>query len=275
MTDEKLYQLCKHYGAAARHWRQKFIGLLPEVNRRRLFERKGYQSIFEFASKLAGLSHDRVRQALNLEERFEDTPILKSMLVTGEVSINKLARVASIATPENEAILAEKVKLLPQKALETLVRDENSTGLRAQTLNFELQPELIEELNQLHAQGHDANSLLLKLLKQRKARIENEKEKLSAEVKTTDSRYIPVATRKLLREEFGQKCSIRTCAKPAEEIHHTQRFSLSHTHDPKYLAPLCQQHHQIAHFIDLKVQSRLKNARLPASSSTMARSSHT
>ncbi len=38
------------------------------------------------------------------------------------------------------------------------------------------------------------------------------------------------------------------------EIHHTQRFSLASTHDPHYLAPLCKEHHQLAHAVDLKVQ---------------------
>ncbi|MEK7548212.1 MAG: hypothetical protein AAB540_04925, partial [Patescibacteria group bacterium] len=124
LTDEKLYELCKEYGVRARLWRQKFIGLLPEVNRRRLYEKKGFSSIFEFAFKLCGLSAEQVRLALNLEKRFEDKPVLKSMLENGETSINKLARVVSIATPENEEELAEKIKILPVRALETLVRDE-------------------------------------------------------------------------------------------------------------------------------------------------------
>ena len=38
---EKLYQLCKTFGARTLLWRQKFIGLLPEVNRRKLYEKKG------------------------------------------------------------------------------------------------------------------------------------------------------------------------------------------------------------------------------------------
>ena len=73
------------------------------------------------------------------------------MLENGEVSMNKLARVVSIATPENEEELAEKVKVLPMSALNTLVRDEKQNnengsqkplfgdkGLCAQTLNLKL-----------------------------------------------------------------------------------------------------------------------------------------
>ena len=101
MTDEKLYELAKLYGRNALVWRQKFMGLLPEVERRKLYARKGCGSIFEFAYKLAGLSEQQVRTALNLEKRFESLPALKALLVEGEVSVSKLVRVASIATATN------------------------------------------------------------------------------------------------------------------------------------------------------------------------------
>ena len=190
ITDEKLYELCKKYGTSALLWRQKFIGLLPEVNRRKLYEKKGFSSIFEFAAKLCGLSVEQVRLALNLEKRFEDMPTLKKMLEDGEVSINKLTRVASIATVENQEELAEKVKILPVRALETLVRDEKQNGsqkplfgsksLHVQT--FELADDVSKELEELHSKGIDVNEFLRKALKQRKEEIEEKKEKIAKEI---------------------------------------------------------------------------------------------
>ena len=272
LTNEKLYELCKRYGARARFWRQKFIGLLPEVNRRRLYEKKGFSSIFEFAAKLCGLSIEQVRLALNLEKRFENQPVLKRMLENGETSINKLTRIASIATPENEEELAAKIKVLPKKALETLVRDEkylqkeaefkNGNGLSeplfgdkalpGQTLHFEIADDVKKELNELYSKGIDVNGLLRKMLERRRAEIAEEKEEIAETIQPTTSHYIQVRIRKVLKEEYGEKCSIATCNKPAKVIHHTQKFSLSHNHDPRFLAPLCEEHHAIAHSIDLK-----------------------
>jgi hypothetical protein len=266
MTDEKLYKLCKEYGKRTLLWRRKFIGLLPEVQRRKLYEKKGFSSIYEFAAKLAGLSKEQVHLALNLERRFEDKPTLKNLLTEGKASLNKLTRVVSIATKENEEELAEKVQILSRGALETLVRDErhfqNKNGLSKALFDdkdlhvqtFQLSGEVVKELNTLHAQGQDVNKILLSLLQKRKQEIQEEKEKLSEEVEPTSSHYISVKVRKILEEEHGQKCSIKTCFKPAREIHHSQRFSLSHSHDPLYLAPLCHEHHLIAHSIDQKVQ---------------------
>ncbi len=266
ITDEKLYELCKRYGTSALLWRQKFIGLLPEVNRRRLYEKKGFSSVFVFAFKLCGLSEEQVRLTLNLGKRFEDKPILKKMLENGEASINKLARVVSIATAGNEEELAEKIKILPKKALETFVRDEkylqNPNGsqkplfgyksLPGQTLNFELSDDVKEELNKLSSKGIDVNELLREMLKQRKKKIAETKEEISENIKPTSSHYISVKIKKVLKEEHGTKCSIATCNKPAKVIHHTQRFGLSQNHDPKFLAPMCEEHHVIAHSIDLQ-----------------------
>ncbi|MDP2643193.1 MAG: hypothetical protein Q8P62_05110, partial [Candidatus Peregrinibacteria bacterium] len=124
LTDENLYALCKQYGERARIWRQRFAGLLPEVFKRKLYEKKGFHSIFEFAKKLAGMSEEQVRLVLNLEKRFETMPALRSLLTTGKVSVNKLSRIVSIAKPENAIFLATQVQILSKSAVETLVRDE-------------------------------------------------------------------------------------------------------------------------------------------------------
>ena len=175
--------------------------MLPEVNRRRLYEKKGFASIFEFAAKLAGLSHDQVRLALNLERRFEDKPALKQMLVEGKTSLHKLTRIASIATVENEQELAQKVNVLSKNALATLARDERvgSKSLPGQTLKFDLSDEVIEQLNLLHAQGKDVNVLLMELLKEREEKIVTKKEvevKKIAKVKKPTAK-VTKATKKL------------------------------------------------------------------------------
>ncbi|MFA4815022.1 MAG: hypothetical protein WC924_01565 [Candidatus Gracilibacteria bacterium] len=267
MTDQELYEKALMYGRNALLWRQKFMGLLPEVEKRRLYEKKGFGSVFEFAFKLAGLSEEQVRRVLNLEKRFVGLPALKELLVEGEVSVNKLARVASIATPENEQELAEAVKILPNRAIETLVRDENRIKTKSvprghfvHVHNLELNEEVLEKLHELKEKGLDLNELLLDLLKKREEKIAEEKEAISEELEPAKSRYIPARVMKIVRKEYGTKCSIQTCKKPAEQVHHTQIYELSRRHDPHYLAPLCKEHHVIAHAINVKVQEKRKEA---------------
>ena len=284
MTDEQLYQKAKFYGQNALLWRQKFIGLLPEVQKRRLYEKKHFGSIFEFAFKLAGLSEQQVRTTLNLEKRFSDKPTLKALLENGEVSVNKLVRIQSIATPQNEVALAREVKVLPRNALETLVRDENGwskpkieekslhvqdygqaqayvqTPIHTHDGALQLNEEVTKKLLELQKKGLDVNKILLELLNRREQEIAEEKEAISADISTTSSRYVPVRVRRIVREEHGNKCSIPTCHKIAEQLHHTQTFALSNRHDPHYLAPLCKEHHLIAHSINLTVREKREAA---------------
>lgn len=262
MTDQELYGKAKFYGKNALLWRQKFMGLLPEVERRRLHLSKGFGSIFEFAFKLAGLSEQQVRNALNLGKSFSDKPTLKALLENGEVSVNKLIRIQSIATPQNERELAEAVQVLPQRAVETLVRDEHGLNkpqmelksLHAQDLK--LSGKVTEKLLELQEKGIDVSEVLLELLRKREEAIEAEKNAIPVEV--AKSRYVPVRVKRLLSEEHGTKCSIQTCKRRAEELHHTQTFALSHRHDPHFLAPLCKDHHVIAHSINMRVQENRK-----------------
>ena len=263
------------------------MGLLPEVKRRKLYEKKGFASVFEFGEKLAGLSEKQVRTALNLGDRFTDKPILKSLLESGEVSINKLARIVSMATPENDSELAQIVKILSKSAIETLVRDEKMLGnggeygrdfskqnglpqplfnprsLPGQT-KFQLSGEVIEELNRLQEQGQDVNAILLELLKQRNVKIQEKKEeiaegmikKAAGETVKMPSRHAPVAVKAILKEEFGTKCSMEGCKNLAEELHHTQIFAISKNNDPRYLAPMCKNHHLLAHAMSVQMMEK-------------------
>jgi hypothetical protein len=306
MSDERIYRLCRKFGEQTLYWRKKFIGLLPEVNRRRLYLKKGCSSIFEFAKKLAGLSEEQVRMALNLEKRFEDKPIVREMLVNGEVSINKLARIASVVTAKNEDFWAAQVKLLSQSALETLIRDErktvNSNGfpkpqmeitsLRAHSnpqsnlimsnegngSQLQLAPDVEQKLLELRQKGIDINELLRTFLQQRELEIARKKEQIANEIlekaaNTAGNRHLPAKIKSILFQEHGDKCSIPNCSRPSKQNHHTQRFGLSRNHDPRYIAPLCKEHHLIAHSIDVKCHEyrgyatsayKQKNAKLTA-----------
>ena len=78
MNDKELLETACLYGRNALLWRQKFIGLLPEIYKRKLYEKKNCSSIFEFAAKFCGLSNDQVRLTLNLEEIYRDAKIARA-----------------------------------------------------------------------------------------------------------------------------------------------------------------------------------------------------
>jgi hypothetical protein len=251
---------------------------------------------------------------LRLEKRFVPLPVLHEALVKGEVSANKLVRIAPIATKENESELVEQIKSLPQKAVEVMAKEiqqksykenENQIGLfkpengsnsmRAQGFaaaesqqkaNYDfkllsiLSPEIKAKLNELHEKGIDINNLLTELLAKRELEIAQQKEEIATEQysvkmatrkkeggivtkqyngkitvqQPSKSRYIATKVRQIIRQEYGTKCSIPHCSKPSKILHHTARFALTHSHDPRFIAPLCEGHHVLAHAIDVRVQ---------------------
>jgi hypothetical protein len=288
LSDADLYQKAKFYGRSAIEWRQKFMGLLPEVERRRLYEKHKFNSIFEFAYCLAGLNKQQVRTALNLDKQLSDKPTLKSLFESGKVSMHKIVRVKSVATPENEKEWADVVQNCSQSTVETLVRDlrtnecvrtngcecasnscQNGNGLpkplfevkslRAQDLKFT--EGTIEKLLKLQEKGINIDELISGFLDQRENEIEEEKQEISKEVAEagpTDSRYVQKKVRNILDKEYGTKCSAPGCNKPSMEIHHTLPFAIGHMHDPRFLAPLCKEHHQIAHLVNLKYAEKLR-----------------
>ena len=263
MDDAKLYKLCEKYGRASLEARRKFIGLLPEVFKRGLYKKKDFSSIYEFAARLAGVSREQVNLALRLERKFEDKPVLKKALLEGEISINKLTKVASIATEQNQEELFEKAKIFSTRAIETFVKDvktQNADGLikplfEAKSLHVQtlkLDEEVENELIEMQEKGIDVNEFLRSVLCRRKEEIEQQKEGIATEQEQKPTRYLQVRIKKLLKEEHGTKCSYPGCTRPSKTLHHTQRFALTNIHDPHFIAPLCHAHHEIAHKIDVK-----------------------
>ena len=285
MSDTELLAAALHYGKEALHWRRKFLGTLPEIAKRKLYEKHGCSSIFVFAFKVGGASEDQVRKILHVEEMLRDKPALHELLVSGKVSISKIAKIHTVATSENQEFLANQVQLLSARAVETLARDIREISSKAPpacelqqntntsnqlsfghvpgevspgnaTDNLQLSEAVQARLQELKHKGIDINTLLTELLDQREEQIQQEKDEIAATCEPTASRYIPQATRDILEKEHGTKCSIKNCNKASDIIHHMQRHALSQTHDPHYLAPLCTQHHEIAHAIDVKVQEK-------------------
>lgn len=260
-SDEKILETCVRYGEEARRWKNKFLGLLPEVDRRKLYLQKGFSSVVHFAQVVGGVSEEQVSRVFNVYHKFESTPVLQNLLTSGEVSVNKLARVASVATPGNEEFFADQVQILPQSAVETLVRDVQRVRThkpeQIHTISQEaiyVDRDVAEQLHCLQEKGMDVSQILREALGKREQEIQEEKEQIGEQCEETDSRYVPKDVRDILAKEYGTKCSMPGCTKLSEEIHHTQRFSLSLRHDPRYMALLCREHHAIAHAKDVRVQ---------------------
>jgi len=186
-----------------------------------LHEKKGFGSVYEFAAKLSGISRVYVDTVLRLERRFEDKPILHQALVSGEISPNKLIRIASIATTQNQQELFEAAQKYSRRAMDAFVKDyraANGTGsgtkneqqnglleaengsktLSGQTfaatmktfapVSFDyeivskLSPEVKSKIKEMMDKGIDVNKELLEFFEEREGKIEQEKMRIADEL---------------------------------------------------------------------------------------------
>ena len=126
MSDNDLYRHCQEVGRNVRKWRNQFVALLPEVYKRRLYRRKSFCSIHEFAAKIGGLSHSMVDEVLRIDEKLKDKPKLKSLIP--KIGISKLRTVACVAKKSTDKFWAEKVQKMTRKTLEIYIKDTKFPG---------------------------------------------------------------------------------------------------------------------------------------------------
>lgn len=62
--DKSLHEKFKTYGQNAKEWMRKCALLLPEIARRKIWKKKGFGSLHEYAGKLAGMSRRQVDDAI-------------------------------------------------------------------------------------------------------------------------------------------------------------------------------------------------------------------
>ena len=352
LSDQELYEKCRQYGLNARTWSRKFAGLIPEVARRRLHKRRGFASIQQFGNMVGGLSEYTVDKILHLAEKLKDKPRLLAMLESGEEGWSKIAKVAYVATVETDEMFAEKIKILPTRALEAFVQNyrgesvhvntaesknqtsqgatsdgkngeqvegqagtaqvdslfggeniENNLGLEdyqrfsfpvsgkvdmnlraikqhlekktkesltwnqvfetvidkmevnRPQLNFKKCPVCEQKATVTVCEGCAKGMLALKengkKLEDGKSEKESSSNNNQSEIHgkwtTTANRNIPVETKRFLQLKYGATCGFPQCKNAWVNLHHTRRFALNSSHDPKYIVPLCKIHHDLAH----------------------------
>ncbi|MBI5754655.1 hypothetical protein HZA41_00365 [Candidatus Peregrinibacteria bacterium] len=285
-ADKIIHETFVSCGAKAKEWTRKCLLMLPEIEKREIWRKKGFGSIYEYSAKLAGLSRNSVDDALRILRKIEDKPALKK--IVEEKGIGAVRPVAVIATQGTDAFWAEKARMMSKNTLETYVREirkisEATTDLAnlrgnmagtdntpiekirprtesqpdiamraihghaTNTIIMNLAPDIAEKLMKLKGAG-TWNDLMRTLLSQHEAQMEAEKP-IPVE---TESRHIPVKIKKYVLAKTNGTCAFPGCVKQHEILHHTERFALSKCHNPDHIAPLCKAHERLAHLSLIK-----------------------
>ncbi len=251
-------------------WMRKFEGLLPEVYRRRLYKRRGFSSIHEFAAKMAGMSHNKVDKILRLSKRLEDKPTLKTLFEEGEVPYTKLELVSYAATVENEQEWAEKVITQPRIKLEREIKSlpgKTFEKTQPRTISLQLDPEtekkllaLQQKLSQTKGEAQSLGEVIKGLVDDEHKEMKKTRNKtvqrcpdcvrkraLQDAEKSETTRYVRTAIRDLVMIKQNYSCATSHCLRPPAELHHLDGYAITKSHDPERLRYLCSECHHLQH----------------------------
>jgi len=276
--ERTLHQQFVEYGRNAHEWKRKCALLLPKIAEQKIWLKKGYGSIHEYAGRLAGMSRYQVNEALRVLNKISDKPYL--MKVVKKRGINAVKPVVTIATVDNQRFWADKAMEMGKNTLQTYVRDtrhqqaatqqhnlhqsniihqqhftkENygkkatvsqRSGLPGQPCDnpLNLSPEILLKLKKLKGQSLTWDQLFQQLLKEREQQLEDTK----PPTVQAASRHIPAHIERYVLKRSNGQCQESNCLRPYNILHHTQRFALERVHDPNRIVALCKEHEQIAH----------------------------
>lgn len=246
MTDEELYKKCQEYGGNARMWSRKFAALLPEVEKRRLYLKHGFYSIYEFAAKLSGMGRSTVDEVLRIYKKVEDKPLLKAEIE--KQGWGKVRAVVRLLPIESEDVLVNLVRTLPKSALEQTVRDVKfppGWELNTVTVSFVINHETDFKLRKFQRKLEKERKEPVTFGETLKILLEKAEEPVVThkpyKSRPSVSRNIPAK----IKHKLSEKCQFQNCNNPSTVHHHPDRWALTHNH--KRIVPLCNEHHQIAH----------------------------
>ncbi len=205
MNENDLHQKFVMYGKNAKEWMRKCVLLLPEIEKQRVWEKKGFGSIYEYAAKLAGMGHVAVDDALRILKKIENKPLLQK--VVEEKGIHAVRPVVAIVTKETEKFWAEKARTMSKNTLEVYIKEFRSLpcpGTENKTENPQQQADqsaiLILNLKSVTAQKlqklkgqRSWEELMSEFLQMREEKLTNDK----PEAVVTQSRHIPAKIKKI------------------------------------------------------------------------------
>ena len=254
---QNLHQKFVEYGQNAKEWFRKCALLLPEIEKFKVWRKKGFHSIYEYAAKLANMSQYQVNEALRTVRKTADFPELRKIVeIKG---INAVRPVLTIVNEKTEHFWAEKAKSMSRHTLETYVRDykKEFVGLhvqpipseklnkRSESTTINLKPEIIAKLEKFN-QG-DWNELMQKFIDLYEKNLEQELKQEKPAPATDTSRHIPKKIHDYVLKRSHGKCEFPNCTSDYAHLHHTNRLASNKIHDPDQIVALCEAHHDLAH----------------------------
>ncbi len=126
---EQLHNEALDAAANYRKSESNLIGVLIRVNKTRLFEDLGFNSLFYYCTQSLKLSDSHSYSLVQIVRKSEEVPVLKQKIESGEIHMSNARSIVPVITKENQNIWLEKAATLSQKALVREIKKEKPEAL--------------------------------------------------------------------------------------------------------------------------------------------------
>lgn len=202
----------------------KVLEYLSEIDRRRLWLREGYSSLFDFCVRYLNYSENEAARRIQSARCVERIPEVKPLLESNSLSLTGVSLIAPFVTRENAPKLLAEVEGKSRRDIEKVLHREFPESRPQEEF---LKIPLDEEMKQLLAGAEiefsekDRVAVIKRALRralpkgrQRKSRV------------VSHTRYVPAAIRREVKAREGQQCAYRS--KSGVRCNQTAHLQIDH-----------------------------------------------
>ena len=117
ITGSKVSRAQEHSGLLS------MIGFIVETERRELFLRSGYSSLFDYCMKELGYSESQAMRRITAARCVAKFPEVFELLKVNEVNLGTISRVSKLLTPENRGSVLESIRKKSLREVEAIVAE--------------------------------------------------------------------------------------------------------------------------------------------------------
>ena len=236
---------------------------LLELDRRRLYQARGFSSTGDYAMELVGIKPRKAQYLVFIASRLEKLPTIREAFDSGKLTWTKAREIVSVATPETEAEWLEKARVLSNRDLEKEVRRHDGRGSGAfATVTISMPVEVLEMWNDSYELAERLSGTALEkwqVLEPSLAEFLGTHLPIVAAAygngpspseapETDDEKELPESVRNAVLDRDQWECSFPGCTmRKTLEVHHIVFRSRGGSNEPGNLICLCRMHHALVH----------------------------
>lgn len=264
----------------------ELVVILQKVERLRLYRKLDCSSLFQYATKLLGLSESAAYMFNAVSKKCTIFKPLQSSLESGRLSVTKASRIVSVLTAQNAAQLVtfsethsfreidfEVAKLSPKSKSREKVRVLSEDSVE---VTVTISKKTFEDLKRIQALKAPANmaqalELAVKLYVKRKDPVQKARRAQSKPLWHRGSRAPLTAIQKhqVFSRDGGRCTHMGPDGKLCNSdkwihIHHIKPVAQGGSNEPENLTTLCSFHHDLVHQLSLPLDGQVTWLRSPS-----------